>query len=130
MRKIRQILVGLLLTFVLVLVVREMLMSYAQKAASMSTNHILQRQHTRLDQQKSERLRENRRNEEQAQLAAQKRYNEQQLAMKKDQAWFKWYKPPPGCDSWKSQEHMVECVNHQMRAKTEFNKLWEQGKLE
>jgi flagellar motor protein MotB len=129
MRKIRQIAVGLLLTLVLVLVVRVMLMSFAKEAALMSTNQIL-RQQTRLDQQKAERLRENLRNEEQAQLAAQKRQNEQQLAQRKEQAWFKWYKAPPDCDSWKSQEHMVECVNHQMRAKTEFNKLWEEGKLE
>ena len=104
-----------------------MLMSFAKEAALMSTNQIL-RQHTRLDQQKAEHLREIHRNEEQAQLDAQKRQNEQQLAMKKDQAWFKWYKPPPGCDIWKSQEHMVECVNHQMRAKTEFNKLWERAR--
>ena len=130
MRIIRQIAVGMLLTFVLVFVVREMLMSYAQEAASMSTKHILQRQHDRVEQQKSERLRENRRNEEQAQLAAQKRQNEQQLAQRKDQAWFKWYKAPPGCDVWKSQDHMVECVNHQMRAKVEFDKLWNEGRIE
>ena len=63
-------------------------------------------------------------------MAEQKRHSEQQLAMKKEQVWFKWYKGPPGCDVWKSQDHMVECVNHQMRAKLEFNKLWDQGKVD
>lgn len=30
------------------------------------------------------------------------------------------YLAPEGCDNWKSDRHMVECVNHGMRARAQF----------
>lgn len=37
-----------------------------------------------------------------------------------EQAFSDSYQAPAGCDSWSSNDHMVECVNHQMRAKKQF----------
>jgi len=130
MKTILQVALGILLASALAFAVRIAFLSYAVEEVKATTNQIVQRQHDRLEKLKQEQRNAEIRKLEQARLTAQKRHNEQQLAMKKDQAWFKWYKPPPGCDVWKSQEHMVECVNHQMRAKTEFNKLWDQGKID
>jgi hypothetical protein len=41
------------------------------------------------------------------------------------QAWREWYqeKKPPECDQWQSESHMVECVNHSIRSKREFEKF-------
>ncbi|EEB77560.1 hypothetical protein GPB2148_1293 [marine gamma proteobacterium HTCC2148] len=36
------------------------------------------------------------------------------------QAFSKFYQPPDGCDVFRSDRHMVECVNHKMRARNEF----------
>ncbi|WOG28787.1 restriction endonuclease [Endozoicomonas sp. 8E] len=47
----------------------------------------------------------------------------------KNQAWLDWYKKPWGCENWRSDEHMVNCTNHKMKAKKEFDSLWSQGKI-
>ena len=47
-----------------------------------------------------------------------------------DAAWANYYQQPKGCDQWKSDAHMVECVNHKMRAKKEFEAKWAGGTLE
>ncbi len=67
-------------------------------------------------------------------LKKQKELQQQRLERekrKKDFAWGKWYqdRQPVGCNSWKSDKHMVDCINHKMRSKTMFDKLWAQGKI-
>ncbi|MGI2030177.1 restriction endonuclease [Endozoicomonas acroporae] len=57
---------------------------------------------------------------------------ERQLAadrQRKLESWEKWYKPLWGCDDFRSDEHMVDCVNHKRRAKEEFDILWADGRL-
>jgi len=130
MKTILQVALGILLASALAFVVRIAFLSFAVEEVKATTNQMIQRQQDRLEMLKQEQRNAEARKQEQARLSAQKLHNEQQLAIKKDQAWFKWYKAPPGCDVWKSQDHMVECVNHQMRAKAEFNKLWDQGRIE
>jgi hypothetical protein len=130
MKTVLQVALGILLASVLAFVVRIAFLSFAVEEVKATTNQMIQRQHDRLEQLQQEQRNAEARKQEQARSVAQQRHNEQQLAMKKEQAWFKWYKARPGCDVWKSQDHMVECVNHQMRAKAEFNKLWDQGKLD
>ena len=130
MRTILQVALGILLASALAFAVRIVFFSYVVEEVKATTNQIVQRQHDRLEQLQKEQRNAESRKQEQARSAAHQHQIEQQLAMKKEQAWFKWYKAPPGCDVWKSQDHMVECVNHQMRAKAEFNKLWDQGKLD
>lgn len=46
-----------------------------------------------------------------------------------DNAWQNYYQPPKGCDVWRSDTHMVECVNHKMRAKAEFERKWAAGEI-
>ena len=46
----------------------------------------------------------------------------------KVQAWADWYKVPWGCDDWDSNKHMVECINHKMDAKEQFEQLWAEGR--
>jgi uncharacterized protein HemX len=65
-----------------------------------------------------------------AQLRAQqvaRRRQEQQLRY--EQAFTAWYQEPEGCDNWRSDTHMVECVNHKMRAKGEFATLYKTAQL-
>jgi len=47
--------------------------------------------------------------------AAQRRYQ-----AKKDRAWQASYMAPEDCQTYRNEQHMVECVNHRMRAKHEF----------
>lgn len=37
-----------------------------------------------------------------------------------ERAFFESYEEPAGCDNWRSDRHMVECVNHRMRARAEY----------
>ncbi len=46
-----------------------------------------------------------------------------------DEAWSSYYQPKKGCDAWQSDAHMVECVNHKMRAKEEFERKWAAGEI-
>ena len=54
--------------------------------------------------------------EERARLAADQRAKERAF----ERAFYEQYVAPDGCDNWKSDRHMVECVNHGMRAKARF----------
>lgn len=47
-----------------------------------------------------------------------------------DAAWARFYKPMPGCDNWQSDTHMVECQNHKLRAKSEFEQKWAAGEFD
>ncbi|WP_430317845.1 hypothetical protein [Pseudomonas nitroreducens] len=46
-----------------------------------------------------------------------------------DAAWDKFYQAPRGCDNWKTDQQMVECQNHKLRAKRDFEQQWAAGKL-
>lgn len=46
-----------------------------------------------------------------------------------DAAWDKFYQVPKGCDNWKTDQQMVECQNHKLRAKREFEQKWAAGEL-
>ncbi|WP_152553933.1 restriction endonuclease [Endozoicomonas elysicola] len=52
-----------------------------------------------------------------------------QEMQRKSEAWEKWYELPWRCDDWRSEDHMVECVNHKRKAKEAFDILWAEGKL-
>ena len=117
---------GLILGYVVIFSANIALTKYAFDQVTESTNKIFQQQQVELKQQQQKRLNEKRYKEELAQLEIQKKQQEQRLAITKDEAWFKWYKEPKGCNSWKSDDHMVKCTNHKMRAKKQFNKIWAQ----
>ncbi|MGI9274159.1 MAG: restriction endonuclease [Endozoicomonas sp.] len=61
--------------------------------------------------------------------ASLERQRRQQEWKEKNESWLAWYKEPWDCQDWRSDDHMVECTNHKMRAKREFEELWSQGKI-
>ena len=50
-------------------------------------------------------------------------------AARKEQAWAKFYKRPPHCDNDVNQERLVECANHHIRAKRQFEEAYSAGRL-
>ncbi len=130
MTTVIKIALGLALGGLLIFFGRIFVVTYALKTISISANEMIDRQQTRIEQQRLNLINERRNKEKQMIMATKEREKNQQLAWKKEQAWYKWYKEPGGCDSWKSNAHMVECTNHKMRAKARFNQLWSQGAID
>ncbi|WP_417542046.1 hypothetical protein [Methylophaga thalassica] len=62
------------------------------------------------------------------QRAQERAFQIQQEKAMYEQAFDEWYKQPEGCDNWRSQSHMVECVNHKMRARNEFEAIYNKPK--
>jgi hypothetical protein len=50
-------------------------------------------------------------------------------AARKERAWAKFYKRPANCDNDLNQEQLVECANHHIRAKRQFEEAYAAGKL-
>lgn len=94
-----------------------------------TANEFADRQQERIRERECLRIEAERRKREQQQAVARQRQLAQLRAQQKDQAWMRWYQEPKGCDDWESEKHMVECINHKMRAKKEFERLWDQGKV-
>lgn len=126
MGMVLKIALGLVLAYVIILIGNFVLASYALDQVAKSTNKILKQQQSQIKKQQQKRLNEKLHKEEQVRLEIQKKQQEQRLALTKDKAWFNWYKQPKGCNTWKSDDHMVECTNHKMRAKKQFNIMWAQ----
>lgn len=137
MGMIIKIALGLILGYVVIFAANIALTKYAFDQVTESTNKMLQQQQVKIKQQQQQqkvkirqqqqkRLYEKRHKEELARLETQKKQQERQLAITKDRAWFKWYKEPKGCNSWESDDHMIECTNHKIRAKKQFNIMWAQ----
>lgn len=45
----------------------------------------------------------------------------------KDEAWATWYQVPEHCGIDVSEADFVGCVNHKMRARKEFERVWQKG---
>lgn len=70
----------------------------------------------------------------QAVQAANERYIEEArrrgaAEQAKTQAWYASYKPPKGCDNWRTDAQMVACVEQQSAAKSEFDRRWDAGEI-
>ncbi|WP_313263123.1 hypothetical protein [Stutzerimonas kunmingensis] len=46
---------------------------------------------------------------------------------RRQEAWTAFFVPKRGCDVWHSDSEMVECVNHEIRAKRDFDQKWAAG---
>lgn len=73
----------------------------------------------RKQEARQEALRIEREAAEQVRLARLEREREQAF----ERAFVESYVAPEGCDNWRSDRHMVECVNHRMRAKAAWRLL-------
>lgn len=97
----------------------------AQQAAARA-QQTLQRQH-RQTMSTDETQRQAAIDSQRAVAAQRARIDEQR---QRDTAWESFYKPMRGCDNWQSDAHMVECQNHKLRAKREFEQKWAAGELD
>ena len=64
-----------------------------------------------------------------AEVAAQALRSAQQAAERKERAWSLFYQRPAACEDSPPKASLVECANHFIRAKREFEQLYETGKL-
>ncbi len=85
----------------------------AHVQASSQQTEIRREEQARLDAERAQREAQ-----EKLQLAKVQRAKEKAV----ERAFFESYVAPEGCDNWRSDRHMVECINHKMRAKAKF---WE-----
>ncbi|MCP8465903.1 hypothetical protein NK553_18285 [Pseudomonas sp. ZM23] len=46
-----------------------------------------------------------------------------------DAAWEKYYQEPRGCNNWRTDQQMVECLEYKSRAKREFEQKWAAGEF-
>ncbi len=73
---------------------------------------------------------------QQQQIAMQQAAEQQRIAqlneaarIRKAEAWRKYYIVPEDCKNYKSDEHMVNCLNHKADAKAEFDRAYDSGVL-
>jgi hypothetical protein len=52
-----------------------------------------------------------------------------EAAARRERAWAKYYKKPTQCEGNPNNETMVECANHHIRAKRQFEEAYAAGKL-
>jgi hypothetical protein len=48
---------------------------------------------------------------------------------RKQRAWARYYKKPPHCDNNPSSDSLVDCANHFIRARRQFEEDYAAGKL-
>lgn len=53
----------------------------------------------------------------------------EEVARRKERAWARFYKRPAACDGNPSADQLIECGNHFIRAKREFDERWRTGTL-
>jgi Sec-independent protein translocase protein TatA len=129
MKLVLKIALGILLSGAIIFAARAAFVIYfanefKDRAAEVKTTYL---------QQAQERINAKQQKEREQQLAAQRENQRKQeqakREMQKNTAWNNYYVEKVGCEVFKSDSHMVECVNHKMRAKREFEKLYASGEL-
>ena len=87
------------------------------------TDAILAKNNARQDAKSSQALQQKQANDS----AAQEARESAALNRQRRQAFYDQYEAPEGCEVYQSDRHMVECVNHKMRAKRAFERSFEQA---
>ena len=136
MKLVLQITLGILLASLVTLLVRIGYLSYVEYRVKQEINEIA------LQQQQRERVRQQAAKErkiieyQQQQIAMQQAAEQQRIAqqneaarIRKAEAWRKYYIVPEDCKNYKSDEHMVNCLNHKADAKAEFDRAYDSGEL-
>lgn len=62
-------------------------------------------------------------------LALHKKQDKAREARLKDQAFFDWHNVPAGCDHRVRNAEMVRCAKDSMRKRTEFDRMWTEGRI-
>ena len=136
MKSVLQITLGILLAGLVTLLVRIGYLSYVEYRVKQEINEIA------LQQQQREKVRQQAAKErkiieyQQQQIAMQQAAEQQRIAqqneaarIRKAEAWRKYYIVPEDCKNYKSDEHMVNCLNHKADAKAEFDRAYDSGEL-
>ncbi|MGF6695188.1 hypothetical protein M2318_005289 [Metapseudomonas resinovorans] len=96
----------------------------AQQAATRNQQALQRQQRQTMSEQEAQR---------QAAIQSQRAVEAQRARIDEqrqhDAAWESFYKPMRGCEIWQSDSHMVECQNHKIRAKREFEEKWVAGEI-
>ncbi|MFG7350140.1 hypothetical protein ACGMNB_04005 [Shewanella oncorhynchi] len=136
MKSVLQITLGILLAGLVTLLVRIGYLSYVEYRLTQGLNEFaMQQKQTELARQqaaKDRQLAEYQIQQELQQKAAEKsRLAKQNEAtrIRKAEAWRKYYLVPEDCKNFKSDEHMVNCINHKADAKAEFDRSYDSGEL-
>ena len=135
MKSVLQITLGILLAGLVTLLVRIGYLSYIEYRLTQGLNEFaMQQKQTELARQQT--AKERKIIEYQQQIAMQQAAEQQRIAqqneaarIRKAEAWRKCYIVPEDCKNYKSDEHMVNCLNHKADAKAEFDKAYDSGEL-
>ncbi|MCL1120425.1 hypothetical protein N7V09_06820 [Shewanella seohaensis] len=132
MKSVLQITLGILLASLVTLLVRIGYLSYVEYRVKQEINEIaLQQQQREKAHQQAAKERQLAEYQQQQiviqQVAEQRRIAQQNEAarVRKAEAWRKYYIVPEDCKNYKSDEHMVNCLNHKADAKAEFDKIYD-----
>ena len=52
-----------------------------------------------------------------------------EVARRKELAWSRYYKRPPACEGNPTADQLIDCANHFIRSKREFDERWRTGTL-
>lgn len=136
MKSVLQITLGILLASLVTLLVRIGYLSYVEYRVKQEINEIaLQQQQREKAHQQAVKERQHAEYQQQQiamhQAAEQRRIAQQNEAarIRKAEAWRKYYIVPEDCKNYKSDEHMVNCLNHKADAKAEFDRVYDSGEL-
>jgi len=124
---IKKIIVGAVVGLLCLLVYRFIIFEYMAYSVQNMSEKIIENSHEAQTKivEKQLQIQRQKQQEIEAKKVAEQRAREriakaQQEKAKYEQAFEDWYKQPKGCDNWRSQDHMVDCVNHKMRSQREF----------
>ncbi|MBB1425393.1 hypothetical protein H5181_02830 [Shewanella sp. SG44-2] len=131
MKSVLQITLGILLAGLITLLVKIGYANYVEYRVTQELNELaMQQKQAQLVRQQAAKDRQ--RAEYQAQqLARQDKVKRQQIAkqqeiarIRKTEAWRKYYLVPEDCKNFKSDEHMVTCINQKADLKAEFDRTY------
>lgn len=129
MKLVLQVTAGILLASLIVFLIRLVLISAAVSGIKDITDGALDRHNQLIAEQQKKAKEEQQRKVEREHQAAEKARLEAEKARLKAQAWSKYYEDPADCLVFQSDAHMVKCVDHKKKARTEFDWLYDQGKI-
>lgn|SRR5690554_812944 len=127
MKLVLKIAAGVLLAGIISFAARAAYMSYAAHIAAEALREAVAEQQertARIQAEREEQARLKRLQQQRAIEAARKKSREYAA---KQRAWNEYYVAPEGCEVYRSDRHMVECINHKMRAKGEFERIYKAG---
>lgn len=129
MKLVLQVAAGILLASLVVFALRLVLISAAVSGIKDITDSAVDRQKQLIAELQEKVKEEARIKLERERQGAEKAKIEAEKARLKAQAWSKYYQDPQDCLVFQSDAHMVKCVDHKKRARTEFDRLYDQGKI-